>query len=214
MSEIEDYYELLALSRQATAEQIRKAYRRLVRRLHPDIAGPAGTEKFLRVRAAYETLIDPQRRQAYDQQLQAARRRARQAKAASVVWMDDAIVLDWARSSRATQGTEADPRSRAEYVEVKPVRVEVVVSPEMADVGGVVYLDLPLTIVCGHCGGTGRAEPLVCPTCRGRGRWSQTRRVSLTLRPPVRDGQVLAVQVDQADLPIPRLLVHIRMSWY
>ncbi len=65
-----DYYELLGISRDATPEEIRKAYIALVRRLHPDRnINPGETELFIEVQHAYEVLSDPKRRAEYDAQL-------------------------------------------------------------------------------------------------------------------------------------------------
>jgi Ca-activated chloride channel family protein len=65
-----DYYSLLGVPRNATPEQLRKAYREAAHRLHPDKnIRPGETELFLTVSQAYEILIDPEQRLAYDQEL-------------------------------------------------------------------------------------------------------------------------------------------------
>ena len=61
-----DYYDLMQISPKAELETIKRIYKLLVSRLHPDNAETGDAEKFLLIRRAFETLSDPQRRAAYD----------------------------------------------------------------------------------------------------------------------------------------------------
>ena len=66
--EFKDYYAIMGVPRDATAEQIKQAYRKLARKYHPDVSKEADAEqRFKDVGEAYEVLRDPQKRAAYDQ---------------------------------------------------------------------------------------------------------------------------------------------------
>jgi Ca-activated chloride channel family protein len=67
MSSSADFYDRLGIKPDASGEEIRKAYRKVARRLHPDInLEPGATELFLEIKEAYDVLSNPERRQAYD----------------------------------------------------------------------------------------------------------------------------------------------------
>lgn len=76
-----DHYVALGLDRKCAPEQIRVAYRLLVKRHHPDVDGdsPEATRRAQELNAAYETLIDPERRAAYDRELAVAKARRKNA---------------------------------------------------------------------------------------------------------------------------------------
>ncbi len=69
MAEKRDYYEVLGLSKGATDEEIKKAYRKMAKQYHPDLHpdDPEAAEKFKEVNEANDVLSDPQKRQRYDQ---------------------------------------------------------------------------------------------------------------------------------------------------
>lgn len=63
---MKDYYATLGVPRSATEAEIKKAYRKLARELHPDVAGPEGEERFKEVAAAYDVLGHAEKRAQYD----------------------------------------------------------------------------------------------------------------------------------------------------
>lgn len=66
--EYHDYYGMLGLSKEASADEIKKQYRKLARKYHPDVSKePNAEEKFKEMKEAYEVLKDPEKRKAYDQ---------------------------------------------------------------------------------------------------------------------------------------------------
>ena len=63
-----DYYEVLGLSKGASEDEIKKAYRSLAKKYHPDInKEPGAEEKFKEINEAYDTLSDPDKKARYDQ---------------------------------------------------------------------------------------------------------------------------------------------------
>ena len=67
MASARDLYEVLGVSREASEDEIKKAYRRLAREHHPDVNGdPAAEGRFKEVAGAYEIFSDPEKRQRYD----------------------------------------------------------------------------------------------------------------------------------------------------
>lgn len=66
--QFKDYYSLLGVARDAPADEVKRAYRRLARKYHPDVSKePQAEERFKEVQEAYEVLKDPEKRAAYDQ---------------------------------------------------------------------------------------------------------------------------------------------------
>lgn len=72
-----DYYAILEVGEHASALEIKRAYRKLALRYHPDRAGVEEAERFMLIHEAQETLLDPGRRAAYDREREERGRRAR-----------------------------------------------------------------------------------------------------------------------------------------
>jgi DnaJ-class molecular chaperone len=73
---VKDYYAVLVISREAHAREIKRAYKKLVRKWHPDLHpdDPAGRMKMQEINEAYEVLRDPKKREAYDHRIEKGRR--------------------------------------------------------------------------------------------------------------------------------------------
>lgn len=223
MANFDNYYDVLGLAAGASFEEIRSAYRQLALEMHPDVAGPLASPRFIRVNRAYETLIDPQRRGVYDRELRDLGHRVVRQTVVTTTRVGSSVFFNSLLADVLTAMAREEPDADVsrmdaatappQRIDVQPVRIELVLTPEAARGGAEVRLDLPVSITCNHCRGTGLAAPFVCPVCRGRGRWSDTRTVRFFLAPPIRDGQIVTLDLREADIPAGQVSAHIRLSW-
>jgi molecular chaperone DnaJ len=170
-----DYYGTLGVDRSATDEQLKKAYRKLARELHPDVnPDPEAQERFKQVTAAYEVLSDPQKRQVVDlggDPLAPGGGGGGNPFGGGFAGFND--IMDAFFGGGATRG----PRSRVQQGSDALLRIEAELA-EMA-FGATRELTLETAVRCGTCEGAGTAEgtlPTTCETCRGRGEVQQVQR--------------------------------------
>jgi len=189
MDKPKNFYLILGVSRDATMAAIKRAYRRLAKKFHPDISSYTSAEEFRDLQAAYETLADAERRRRYDETLRRDEERF------------EPLAWSFVRSPAA-----GDLR--------RPVRPgslsgEILLTPEEAHRGGILPLDVPLSASCPSCEGTGGAF-FDCGRCNGEGKVE--RRLPLPVRIPadVHDGTVFQVAVDDPAVLSILLTVHIR----
>lgn len=164
-----NYYELLGVSRDATEAEIKKAYRALVKEVHPDSGNPGDVERFREIRKAYETLSDPDKRRAHDS-----------TPTRPVSWtggFDEPLA----------PFREVGARRRRE----PPVHLDIVLTMEEAETGGDVVLEAPHDADCPACAGRGLGFFGWCGTCRGEG-WLRVReRYVFRIPPGARHGEVV-----------------------
>ncbi len=164
-----DYYAVLGVPRDATPEQIKKAYRRLARELHPDVnPSPEAVERFKQVTAAYEVLSDPQKREMFDLGADPLGPGGAGGSPFGAGFGGLGDIMD------AFFGT-GGPSARGPRPRVRPgadalIRVDL----ELAETAFGTTRDLTVdtAMVCRTCHGAGTAagtHPETCATCRGSG---------------------------------------------
>ncbi|MFC8598947.1 molecular chaperone DnaJ [Isoptericola sp. NPDC057191] len=161
-----DYYEILGVPRDATAEQIKKAYRKLARELHPDVAGEAGEDRFKDVARAYEVLSNPDKRQQYDMGVDPSS----PSGGAGAGFGNGFGFQDIFETFFGGGGAPAGPVPRARRGQDALVRMDIDLAE--AAFGAKRELQVDTAVVCGTCGGNGcrpGTDLKTCEVCHGRG---------------------------------------------
>ncbi len=217
--EYKDYYQILGVSRTSSADEIRKAFRKLAREFHPDVAKnkATGETKFKEINEAYEVLGDPGKREKYD-----------------------ALGANWKQGSefrpppgwhhpggRRTQGDaqegrdyefqfggtgfsdffeqvfgamggskpESQPRRGSPGVNFsqqgEDVESDILVSLHEALRGSIRPITLQRRITCERCHGTGATNHKECPACQGEGQTTKVENYQVKIPPGVLEGQRL-----------------------
>ncbi|CAK0758835.1 chaperone protein DnaJ [Gammaproteobacteria bacterium] len=174
-----DYYEVLGLPKNASEADIKKAYRRLAMKFHPDRnpGDKESEEKFKETKEAYEMLTDPRKRAAYDQFGHAGVDSASSGPGPAGAGFAGANFSEifgdvfgdiFNRSAGGGSGNTASNRS----YRGADLRYTLDLSMEEAVFGTTVKIRVPTLLSCEACSGTGAKRgtaPSPCPTCNGRG---------------------------------------------
>ncbi|WP_457913926.1 molecular chaperone DnaJ [Candidatus Gillettellia adelgis] len=159
-----DYYEILGVSKTADEREIKKAYKRLAMKYHPDRNQDKGAEiLFKQIKEAYEILTNDQKRAAYDKYGDAAFEQNRMEEGNGADFSDifgDVFgdIFGGSRRQRAARGID--------------LRYNIVLSLEEAVRGVTKEIRIPTLEECNICHGNGikpGKSPTTCPTCHGQG---------------------------------------------
>lgn len=164
-----DYYAALGVRRDASQDEIKKAYRRLARELHPDVnPDPATQERFKEITQAYEVLSDPNKRQMYDlggDPFGGAGGGAPGGGFGAGFPFSDIMDAFFGQT-----GAQRGPRTRMRRGQDALLRLEIDLAEAAFGVSRELKVDT--AVVCSTCEGSGAAEgsePVTCSTCSGRG---------------------------------------------
>ncbi len=216
-----DYYEILGVPRTAAQEDIKKAFRKLARQYHPDVAKnkKEAEAKFKEINEAYEVLSDPEKRKRYDE--------------LGANWKSGADFRPppgWEEAFRGGQfggedrgggyefhfggtgfsdffeqlfgsmgrggGARGSGRrgglDQEAYAERgQDIEGDIMVTLEEAVRGSVRSITVEHAVVCDTCGGTGTRGQRVCPVCHGNGRVRRSEQFQVRIPPGVTEGQRL-----------------------
>jgi molecular chaperone DnaJ len=161
-----DHYEVLGVGRGASAEEIKKAYRKLARENHPDRnpGDAAAEERFKEVQGAYDTLSDPEKRKAYDAGGRFGGFGGPGGAGPGGFGPDIGDIFS-TLFRRGGPGPQPPARGR-------DLETEVTLGFRQAMEGTEVAVTVPKQATCKTCSGTGARPgtvPVTCPRCNGRG---------------------------------------------
>ena len=189
-----DYYDILGVSKSASADEIKSAYRKMAIKYHPDrqvgksdAEKKAAEEKFKESAEAYSVLSDPQKRQRYDQFGKEGVEGNAGGFGGAGMSMDDIfsqfgdIFGEGSPFGSFFGGFSGGQSSRGGARKGSSIRVRVALSLQEIAKGCEKKLKVPHKVACSHCGGTGAKDNKVttCTTCHGSGYVTRVQRTIL-----------------------------------
>ena len=184
-----DYYDVLGVAPDAGAEEIKRAYRQLARRYHPDISGDDRGAAFKEIAHAYDVLRDPSQRRDYD---------ARVTGSGAQSWFSDEIAIDFPSVSSVLDSM------RDAFFTAEPavtLSADMVLTAREAFDGITVPFDVPLRRTCSRCGGRGEVWTEWCAACGGLGEVAASHPVRVLVPPRVREGATFRFSVTPPGSP-------------
>jgi molecular chaperone DnaJ len=166
-----DYYEVLGVSKTATDEEIKRAFRKLAKQYHPDVNKEAGAEeKFKEIGEAYAILSDPEKRRQYDQYGHAAfENGAGGFQGFNAEDIDLSSIFEDLFGGSFNFNFGGDRRGRNNPTKGRDRLVKMNLTFEEAVFGTKKSINIDLNETCGHCHGQGGFDSKTCSKCNGRG---------------------------------------------
>ncbi len=213
-----NHYIVLGIDRGADQKQIKKAYRRIAKKYHPDAGcSEASSKKFIELREAYETLSDEQKRKAYDRELNRKRGPVR------ISSPPDATRRPTGSFHRPERFFAAvDEFFNGFFTDFEQWRglsrpgadiyLEAILTPAEARQGGVFPLTIPVQVACPRCSPAGAWERLFCPLCAGTGQVRTEKQFSLRIPPGVQNGALIQLTIDDRGAGAGQVQIVVRIE--
>jgi DnaJ-class molecular chaperone len=205
-----DYYKVLGVGKEATTDEIKKAFRKLARKYHPDVnpGDKKAEEKFKEINEAYEVLSDPDKRKKYDTlgpnwqeqfgpQFSNRRTYTNAYRTSPLEFDSNSGFSDFfealfgrsnANSGGGMRGQETFRKRVGDNIE-QPVEVTI----QEAYTGAARTFNIQSTEVCPVCRGTGEVSGRACANCGGQGMLTNTKRIQVKIPAGVDTGSKIRV---------------------
>jgi len=215
--EFKDYYKTLGVSRTASEDEIRKAFRKLAREYHPDVAKDKAKaeNKFKEINEAYEVLSDKEKRKKYDTlgadwkdgyapppgggQYRTHTWRPGTSQGAEDFEFGGTGFSDFFEQVFGGRGNggfgrrSGSPFERNAAERGQDLEADILVTLNEAMHGAVRPISMRRNAKCDRCKGTGQMQNRVCPSCGGTGQIARTEKYQVKIPAGVREGQKLRI---------------------
>ena len=185
---LKNYYIILGIPPNSSAEGVRFAFRRLAKKFHPDKAGRERTALFQDITEAYEVLSDPEKRKVYNQKLSEENRN---------------------QKNIPVHQAPNQSEKRENHLSPNVLEMDAFLTVQEALSGLTFKLKLSIPVQCPWCGGTGRDFFFSCIRCHGSGNINMKRSLEIELPPRVKHGDRIKSTIAFSEENYLHLLIQV-----